>query len=165
MPSNVHLKLLLPGDIFLRAKVLCDDVADLTEGRFRLEQLIEILWSDFINHVRKKQNPKNMYRLLMEYDQGTPNIRLKKYDIKGIEEVPLYPIRKKATDDEIEYFFYKMNRKSALRGEIMLSDISTVYPQHPFTLERVLEIILIDFMVKYQKGEAENLIITRFLDV
>lgn len=70
---------------------------------------------------------KNTYKLLLEYDQGTPNVRLK--------------------------------RKQALRGEVMLSDIATVYPHHPFTLERVLEILLIDFITKYERGEAKNIIV------
>jgi hypothetical protein len=155
--ANVHLKLLVPSDIFFRSQVLCEDVCDLTEERFKLDHLVEMLWSDFLNNVRKKQDIKNTYKLLLEYDQGTPNVRLKRYDVKGIEEVPLYPVRKK-NDDQIERFYCKMKRKLALRGEVMLSDISKVYPQHPFTLERVLEILLIDFMIKYERGEAVNIL-------
>ncbi len=67
-------------------------------------------------------------------------MRLKKYDEKNIEEVPLYPVRKKPVDDEIETVYCRMKRKEALRGEVMLSDIAQIAPHHPFTLERVLEI-------------------------
>jgi hypothetical protein len=48
-------------------------------------------------------------------------------------------------------------RKDVLRGEVMLSDIAQVFPNHHFTLERVLEILLIDFIVKYSKGEIRPL--------
>jgi hypothetical protein len=86
--------------------------------------LIEILWSNFINYVRKKQDIKATYKLLLEYDQGTPNVRLKKYDEKNIEEVPLYPARKAPIDEESETFYCRLKRRDALRGEVMLSDIA-----------------------------------------
>lgn len=121
-----------------------------------MENLVEILWSDFINYVRKKQDIKATYKLLIEYDQGTPNVRLKKYDEKNIEEVPLYPARKAPKDEEIETFYCRIRRRDVLRGEVMLSDIAQIFPHHPFTLERVLEILLIDFIVKYSKGEAKE---------
>jgi hypothetical protein len=154
---------MLPRDIYFRAQVLCEDVYELTENRFNLGHLVEILWEDFIDYVREKQDIKAIYQLLLEYDQGTPNVRLKKYDEKNIEEVPLYPVRKPPVDDEVEVFYSKMKRKDALRGEVMLSDIAQVFPNHHFTLERVLEILLIDFIVKYSKGEAKE-IVKEFLD-
>ncbi len=153
---------MVPRDIYFRAQVLCEDVYDLTENRFKLRDLVEMLWEDFIDYVRRKQDIKATYQLLLEYDQGTPNVRLKKYDEKNIEEVPLYPVRKPPVD-EVEVFYSKMKRKDALRGEVMLSDIAQVFPNHHFTLERVLEILLIDFIVKYSKGEAQK-IVKEFLD-
>jgi hypothetical protein len=155
---NTELRLMLPRDIYFRAQVLCEDVYELTENRFKLGDLVEMLWEDFIDYVRRKQDIKATYKLLLEYDQGTPNVRLKKYDEKNIDEVPLYPVRKKPVDDEIETFFCRMKRKEALRGEVMLSDIAQVFPNHHFTLERVLEILLIDFIVKYSKGEAKEML-------
>jgi hypothetical protein len=85
---------MVPRDIYFRAQVLCEDVYELTENRFKLGNLVEMLWEDFLDYVRRKQDIKATYQLLLEYDQGTPNVRLKKYDEKNIEEVPLYPVRK-----------------------------------------------------------------------
>jgi hypothetical protein len=155
---NTELRLMLPRDIYFRAQVLCEDVYELTEERFKLGHLVEMLWEDFIDYVREKQDIKNTYKLLLEYDQGTPNVRVKKYDDKNVDEVPLYPVRKKPIDDEIETVYCRMKRKDALRGEVMLSDIAQIFPQHPFTLERVLEILLIDFIVKYSKGESQEIV-------
>jgi hypothetical protein len=149
---------MLPRDIYFRAQVLCEDVYEVTEIRFNLGHLVEMLWEDFIDYVREKQDIKNTYKLLLEYDQGTPNVRVKKYDDKNVDEVPLYPVRKKPIDDEIETVYCQMKRKDALRGEVMLSDIAQIFPQHPFTLERVLEILLIDFIVKYSKGESQEIV-------
>ncbi|WP_273848306.1 hypothetical protein [Halalkalibacter alkalisediminis] len=163
IPMNTELRLMVPRDIYFRAQVLCEDVYELTENRFKLGNLVEMLWEDFLDYVRRKQDIKATYQLLLEYDQGTPNVRLKKYDEKNIEEVPLYPVRKPSIDDEVEVFYSKMKRKDALRGEVMLSDIAQLFPNHHFTLERVLEILLIDFIVKYSKGEAQK-IVKEFLD-
>lgn len=154
--SNIHLKLLIPNDVFFRAQVLCDDVEVMTESRFRLNNLVEMLLIDFLDEVIKYQNIKAIYSLLIEYDQGTPNIRLLHYQKRNVEEVPLYPIRKKS--DDYEEYYCKIDRKLALRAEVMLHDIAQLYPQHPFTVERVLEVLLIDFIEKYRKGEAQTLI-------
>lgn len=161
--QNVEFKLLLPKDIYLRASVLCDDIYEMTEIRFKLHQLIEMLWVDFIDEVREHQNIKHIYNLLLEYDRGTPNLRFKAYYDPNVEEVPLYPVRKRAEDDSAEIFYCRLKRKLALRGEVMLSDIALVYPNHPFSFERVLEILLIDFISKYGKGEAKK-IVKEFLD-
>lgn len=156
VPTNVTLKLLIPKELYFRANILCEDVSSSTGERFKLSNLIELLWNDFLEDVIEHQKIKEIYKLLLDYDRGTPNVRLSHYQRNNVEEVPLYPIRKPF--GETETFYCKMKRKLVLRGEVMLSDISTVYPQHPFSFERVLEILLIDFLIKYQKGEAASII-------
>jgi hypothetical protein len=155
---SVTLTLHLPNDIFLRANVICDDICEITEERFKLNNLVELLWKDFLDEVRRKQDVKALYKLLLDYDRGTPNVRLSKYNEESIDEVPLYPVRKKLVD-HTEYVFCRLDRKDVLRGEVMLSDISKLYPQHPFHFERVLEILFIDFVSKYERGEAVNIIV------
>lgn len=153
---NIHLKLFLPRDIYFRAQVLCEDVEDITGESFEIDNLVEMLLIDFLDEVIKYQNIKEIYKLLLDYDRGTTNIRLIHYQEHKAEEVPLYPMRKKS--DEYEEYYCKVKRKLALRGEVMLQDIAMIYPNHPFTLERVLEILLIDFIIKYRKGEAKAII-------
>ncbi|WP_307325625.1 hypothetical protein [Evansella vedderi] len=155
--ENVYLNLLLPAEIHFRAQILCEDVEALTEERFRLDDLISMLWKDFINYARKTVDIKAIYKLLLEFDQGTSNVRVKNYNEEKEEVLPLYPIRKR-TETDIEKVYCKMDRKLALRGEVLLSDIANLYPSHPLTVERVLEILIIDFIEKYRTGEARDLI-------
>lgn len=162
VPTNVTLKLLIPKEIYFRANILCDDVSSTIVANFKICDLIELLWNDFLDDVIEHQKIKEIYKLLLDYDRGTPNVRLSHYQRSKIEEVPLYPIRKPF--GETETFYCKMKRKIVLRGEVMLSDISTIYPQHPFSFERVLEILLIDFITKYQKGEAVSILESIMLD-
>ncbi|MBP3953631.1 hypothetical protein [Bacillus suaedae] len=158
VPQNTELRLMLPRDVYFRAMILCEDVRELTEERFKLSDLINHLWSDFIGFVREKQDIRGTYKLLLEYDRGTPNVRIKKYSEITFEEIPLYPIRKTPVDDQTETYFLKINRRLALRGEVLLADIEKIYPNHPFYLERVLEILLIDFIEKHSKGEAQEIV-------
>lgn len=157
--QKVTLSLMLPRDIFFRAEILCQDITDLDEHPFKVDDLMDLLWMDFLDHARKYQNIKKTYQLLIEYDQGTPNVRLKKYYEDQSREIPLYPVRKKS--DDVEHYYCRMKRKAALRGEVMLQDMAQVYPDHPFSLERVLEILIIDFIMKYRKGEAAKIILEK----
>lgn len=154
---KVTLQIMLPADIFFRAQVLCEDIAEVNGQSFRLDDLMDLLWTDLMDHVREHQDIQETYKLLLEYDQGTPNVRI--VTPKKAEDVPLYPIRKRR--DDVQTYYCSMIRKKALRGEVMLQDIASLYPNHPFTLERVLEILLIDFIIKYRKGKAAKLVMAK----
>ncbi|WP_413381203.1 hypothetical protein [Alkalihalobacillus sp. 1P02AB] len=155
---NVHVKLMLPNDIYFRAKVLCEDVYNMTDKHFTLDNLVQMLWNDFLSDVIAKQDIKYIYKLLLDYDRGTTNVRLEQYNEQKVEDVPLYPVRKRVDKAEHEIFYCRLPRKDVLRGEVMLSDIDKVYPNHHLKMERVLEILLIDFIEKYEKGEAKSII-------
>ena len=51
-----------------------------------------------------------------------------------------------------------MRRKFALRGEVLLADMEEVQPGHGYTLERVFELLYIDFIDKFRKGDNLPLI-------
>ncbi|MGG0844968.1 hypothetical protein [Peribacillus simplex] len=60
-----------------------------------------------------------------------------------------------------------MRRKYALRGEIILADMEGSYPNHGFTIERVLELLYMDFIDAFRNGDTTEAIqkIIKLLDV
>lgn len=154
----VRLTVSVPKDVYLRAKLLCEDIEDVSDDDYSLHDLVELLWSDFLDDAIYRQDMQRVYKLLLEYDRGTPNVRISHYSQENVEEVPLYPMRTRTHEEKFEQVKVKLDRELALRGEILLADIYQIYVDHPFSLERVLEILIIDFMVKYSRGETRKLI-------
>ena len=52
----------------------------------------------------------------------------------------------------------RMRRKFALRGEVLLADMEEVQPQHGYTLEKVFELLYVDFIDKFRKGDNASAI-------
>jgi hypothetical protein len=44
--------------------------------------------------------------------------------------------------------------------DVLFSDMAEQFPNHRFTVERILEILFIDFVAKHKRGEAKNLILS-----
>ncbi len=158
-PSKVSLKLIMPHDVLFRARNLCDDVTVTTGDRYKLDDLMQLLLDDIVDHVRRTQDVKGLNRLFMSKDKSTINVRLRYYNNDDDETVPLYPIKKPRKEDDFEIVFMRLDRDDILRMEILFSDMAKVFPDHHFTVERILEILLIDFIEKYERGEAKNIII------
>jgi len=157
-PSTVCLKLITPNDVLFRARNLCEDVTLTTTDRYRIDDLMQLLLDDIVDHVRRTQDVKGLHQLFLDRDKSTINVRLKYYNNESEETVPLYPIIKPKKEDDFEMVFIRLNRDDILRMEVLFSDMSTVFPNHHFTVERILEILLIDFIEKYKCGEAKNII-------
>lgn len=147
--SRVTLKIPVPGHMYIRARCFCDDVSEVQGERFRHVQLIDILYHDFLYFIRKNNDPQSIYNMLRLKD-GT--IVISEHEDERIIDT---------LDDESDYiaeFSYSMARKDALRGEYILSDLSKVYPDHDYTLERVIQILYCDFIDEYSKGKMQNVV-------
>ncbi|GAE27115.1 hypothetical protein JCM9140_3231 [Halalkalibacter wakoensis JCM 9140] len=157
-PSKASIKISLPDDVYFRMKNLCDDVTKLIEEQYRPDDLLQLLLDDIVDHVRETQDVKGMHQLFLERDKSTYNVRLKYYQKREEETEPLYPMKKPQPNDEIKMVYMRLVREDILRMEILFSDMAELFPNHHFTVERVLEILLIDFIEKYKRGEAINVI-------
>ncbi|ERN54339.1 hypothetical protein [Alkalihalophilus marmarensis] len=155
--STVSVKLFLQNELLFRAKNLCEDVADLTEEHYKLDDLVQFLLEDIVDYVKRKQNIKYMHSLFLKFDKSTHNVRLKHYKNLSDEIKPLYPMNREKVVDWSKIRL-RIERKDVLRLEVLLADMSKVYADHHFTVERVLEILLIDFVSKYEKGEATKIL-------
>ncbi|WP_100373059.1 hypothetical protein [Bacillus sp. FJAT-45037] len=158
-PKTVSVKLLLKDELLFRAKSLCDDAADQNEEPYKIDDLVQFLLEDIVDYVKRKQNIKHMHSLFLERDKSTHNVRLKHYQQSNEEVKPIYPMNREDVIDWSE-IRVRIDRKDVLRLEVLLADMSKVYEDHHFTVERVLEILLIDFVSKYEVGEAKAIIFT-----
>lgn len=161
MQSNVILELNLPASLYFRAEILCEDIQDLSGIEFTHRHLLNILFHDFLVYVQKNPNPKELYHLLLQRNPVPAPIKPMKLIHDGQElllDVPKKVIQSPTTS-KMKTLRYEVKRKLALRGEVVLADIAEIYPQHPFTLEKVLEILYIDFIDKFKKGEKKDAIV------
>lgn len=162
--SSIFLELNVPRSSYFRMKVLCEDITELSGQLFTQQNMIQLLWNDFINQVKKVPNFEMVYSLLLDREAKMvvvtkEIIEEKKNSFTFFDNEQVVPIRKLMKNEKnTSSFQYRMNRKQALRGEVMLADIAEIHPDHHFTLERVLEIIYCDFIEKYKQGESESVV-------
>ncbi|MDM5451020.1 hypothetical protein [Peribacillus simplex] len=159
--STVILSIDVPLNLFLRAEVFCEDIQDLSDMHFEQNDLMNLLYNDFLLFAKKNPDSKALFRLLTSLDQYTgKNSRFEK---SGESAFKLIHIDK---NQEMKTLNLRMRRKFALRGEVLLADMEEVQPEHGYTLEKVFELLYIDFIDKFRKGNHAGVVenILRLLD-
>ncbi|MGM0890564.1 MAG: hypothetical protein ACQEW5_27430 [Bacillota bacterium] len=159
--STVILTIDVPLNLFLRAEVFCEDIQDLSDMHFEQNDLMNLLYNDFLLFAKKNPDSKALFRLLTSLEQHAgKNSRLQKY---GKSTFKLIHIDK---NQEMKTLNLRMRRKFALRGEVLLADMEEVQPDHGYTLEKVFELLYIDFIDKFRKGNHSGAVenILRLLD-
>jgi hypothetical protein len=149
--SSVILTIEIPLNLYLRAEVFCDDIEELSEVIFTQKDLIELLFNDFLLFVKKNQDPTDLFRLLTSLDLAAGKER-------GLqqENATTFKTMYKETTQKMQTIKVSLKRKSALRGEVFLADLEEVYPNHGYSLERVLEMLYCDFIDKFRKGNHSD---------
>lgn len=159
--SIILLSIKVPLNLYLRAEVFCEDIQDLSEMDFIQNDLMKLLYNDFLHFAKKNPDPRAIFKLLtsLERQAGKDSSLEKKTD-------SVFKLVQKEIHQEMQPLHLRMRRKAALRGEILLADMEEVQQHHGYTLERVFELLYIDFIDKFRKGnnvEAMNTIL-RILD-
>lgn len=133
---NVQLSLRLPSPSILRANVLCEDVTIIgdLEKAFKLSDLISLLYKEFLLEVRNGEGLDQLYDRVMVRTSSQPIIRTATHIYQEVNKRRLGTVR------------VKLERSDALRGEVLLDDMTGLYPDHGFTLEDLLELITIDYI-------------------
>jgi hypothetical protein len=146
--SSVLLMIDVPKNLFLRAEVFCEDIQDLSEMPFSQNDLINLLYNDFLTYAKKNPNPRALFRMLTSLDQQAgKDTHLAK------QGESVFKLIHKDVRQEMKTLQLRMRRKFALRGEVLLADMEEVQPQHGYTLERVFELLYVDFIDKFRKGD------------
>ena len=146
--SSVLFTIEIPLNLFLRAEVFCEDIQDLAEMPFVQNDLINLLYNDFLTYAKKNPDPHALFRLLTSLDQQAGKAaRLEK------QGGSVFKLIHKDVHQEMKILQLRMRRKFALRGEVLLADMEEFQPGHGYTLERVFELLYIDFIDKFRKGD------------
>ncbi|MGE1102245.1 hypothetical protein [Peribacillus simplex] len=159
--STVLLRVDVPLNLFLRAEVFCEDIQDLSDMHFELNDLMNLLYNDFLLFAKKNPDSNALFRLLTSLDQyAGKDSRLEKYGDYAFKLIH------RDKNQDMKTLNLRMRRKFALRGEVLLADMEEVQPEHGYTLEKVFELLYIDFIDKFRKdnhaGAVENIL--RLLD-
>ena len=62
--STVLLSIDLPLPLYLRAEVFCEDIQDLSNMPFEQNDLMQLLYHDFLLFAKKNPDPNALFRLL-----------------------------------------------------------------------------------------------------
>lgn len=150
--SSAVVYLTIPRPIYFRAEIFCEDVQEMSEMVFTHNDLLDLLYHDFLVYIKKNPDPQALYNLLIQINHNPAAV---KHYVEVGETNEYLPSLTKNTvrENNIQTLVIKMKRKQALRGEVLLADLAEVYPDHHFTLEMVLEMLYIDFVEKLKRGE------------
>lgn len=150
--TTISLKIEVPLTIYLRAEILCEDIMELSEMPFYQNDLMNLLYNDFLLYAKKNPDPMSMFNRLNRLEKEVGKVSsLQKQDGKSIfsrihQEKP----------QQMKSIICGMKRKLALRGEIILADMEEIQKEHGFTLERVFELLYIDFIEKFRRGSTKD---------
>ncbi|BFH18222.1 hypothetical protein J6TS7_29670 [Paenibacillus dendritiformis] len=140
---------------FLRAEVFLDDLAEVSgdSASLTIPLLICLLYEDFLHGVRDTFNVDKMLQVL--------NAKRAQYFRKvGMPE------NLKFRDRWVTYPLV-MKRSLALRGEVFLHDLAMHSDSFEMTLDELLSVLFMDFMVEVRSGkqrEQMKLILMRLED-
>lgn len=143
----VQYKILIPKKDSWRVELICEDINILGNGyQFTQTDLLEILFEDFLKNIRLMPNHHSIYKHLKMMDCRPPSIY--HYGKEYLYEV--------TEEFELRTFFVK--KRSALRVEIFLSELADLYPETPYSVEDVIEIMYCDFVKGYTSGELQDVV-------
>ncbi|MDF9763490.1 hypothetical protein OKW24_005263 [Peribacillus simplex] len=160
--SMILLSIEVPLNSYLRAEVFCEDIQDITETPFDQRTLLTLLYEDFLYEAKINPDLKKIFKVLtrLEHESGKTAVLEKKTD-------SIFKLIHKEQHKELKSLDVRMRRKYALRGEIILADMEDAHPNHGYTIERVLELLYMDFIDAFRKGDNTEVIkkIIKLLDL
>lgn len=148
--STVLLVVEVPVNLYLRTEVFCEDIQDLSEVAFEQNDLINLLYNDFLLFAKKNPDPRTLFKMLTSIDDVSAKERT---FINEDNSSVFKAIYTENRDVPMQELHIRMRRKAALRGEVLLADMEEVYPNHGYTLEKVFELLYRDFIDKFRKGD------------
>lgn len=156
--SSILLMIEVPLNFYLRAEVFCEDIQDMAEMPFSQNKLVSILYEDFLRYAKRNPDPHSIFGLLASLErQAGKDPQLEQ------QNKTVFKLVHKEVEQDFHTVNIRMRRNYALRGEVILADMEEVQPGHGYTLERVLELLYMDFIDKFRKGHNSADIINSIL--
>lgn len=136
--GSLLLDIYLPVSVYVRGKAFCEDIEELSEMVFTQASLLNLLYNDWLLFAKRTNNLIALYNLLTSLESGEKGKKGAFYSEEG--GTP----RKR--------LHVQIKRRHLLRGELLLSDLEGKVPKHGYTIERVFELLYINFMKKHKDG-------------
>ena len=137
--GSLLLDIYLPVPVYIRGKAFCEDIEELSESVFTQADLINLLYHDWLLFAKRTNNLMTLYNLLTSLE---PNERRPKSAFYAGEG-----------GTPTKRLHVQIKRRHLLRGELLLSDLDGKVPKHGYTIERVLELLYMNFMNKHKNGD------------
>ena len=154
--STIHLKIEVPVNLYLRGEIICEDVSELSEMDFDQEDLMYLLFNDFLLFAKKNPNPVTIYQLLTSLEREAGKEAVLEKQSQG----NIFNLTYKSSGNKMKTIQIRFRRKLALRGEVLLADLEEAQPEHGYTLEALLSLLYCDFVDKLRKGNNPEVINT-----
>ena len=149
-PTLLSYTFYVPVSEYLRGELFCDDVTEAANEKFTHIDLVTLLLDDFLFQAKKRSNPVELYHELTARSQNV--LKINSYQEEESEIlVPVNGPKKKMIKCLI-------NRKQALRLEVMLSDIAELNMEYTFEVKDVLRMLYSDFILQYKNGNLSNVV-------
>ncbi|MFD1736124.1 hypothetical protein ACFSCX_06055 [Bacillus salitolerans] len=135
----------VPTHIYMDVKILIEDVSEISEydlGKVSHADLIFFIFQDFILDIRHLDNRwDDIFRRIADAMQ---HVESKKNQ---------HDTRKRS--DKHHMITVYIPRPLVLRTEVLLRNLSR-YKRHEYTVETLLEVVFLDFMYNYLKGDVQD---------
>lgn len=150
--STLQFDFYVTTEDYLRMKLFCEDLAEEAEIDISHRDLVGLLFEDFMLNIKRSSDHHTIYKKLLMRDRRPPEI--KTYG----EEIYL-------DDEQEDYVLVSclIEKREALRLEVFLVDLEKLYPEYPFRIENILQIIYSDFVFNYSNGNLAY-IMKKFVD-
>jgi len=158
---KVDLRIQIPQYEFLRAEMFVEDLMELCDYEISLQvdELIAILFKDFLTTIARGAIQKQLMVKLMEkretYFRPTETVK---------EYVNLTPnhlrLSEQVVSKKVKWVVLQLEvtRKTALRGEVFLMDLMQLDPKFQMSLEELISVLFIDFVVQLKAGNDGKMI-------
>ncbi|QOK29988.1 hypothetical protein IIE26_26845 (plasmid) [Cytobacillus oceanisediminis] len=142
----IKYSFLVPSSDYLRAELLCEDISIESGYIFTHTDLLNLLFRDFLINMRRIPDHHKIHSELAARDQRPPLI------CKNGQEQKVH------NSKEYIKIEFVVNRRDALRVEVFLADVNELYPDTPFMVPDVIQILYCDFIKAYRTGGMKDVV-------
>jgi hypothetical protein len=159
--AKVDLSIRIPHYDLLRAEMFTEDIMELCDYELKLNvyELVALLFKDFLSQVTNGTDHRLLLTKLMEkHDAYIRPTEIRKEYIQVTSNHLKF--KEVVVPKKIKWVVLKLEltRKAALRGEVFLMDLSQIEPRFQITLEELIPILIMDFVIQLKAGNDGKLI-------
>jgi hypothetical protein len=162
--KSIRLTISLPVYDLKRAAVFVGTVNELIEDEtdklFTIEQLISILYEDFLRQVEQGMDldtlAEAIERKMNEFKKAEMKVYHYLSDVQ--DDLKLNDLKrqfkeKKQVHNEQTYFQFRILKKYVLKGEVILHDLNELYPRIQLSVEELIALRFKDVMKQIKAGD------------